>query len=312
MVNSTKPIHAVDLSVTCNETSCPLSSRAPLFPANSIWVPGKAEVKTIQIINAANTTRKVSFFVKPDEDSPIAQYINLDFKNLSGETLWSGTLREVYSQQQILITLLNSNERFNLIIEATLAETAPNSIQGVSTTFDFSFSSSVADHQGINQEDQNKEDESSGKKSLDTSSITNSSEEPSQLQVDPLLLDTIAGLSDSISLDQLTQVDSDIKLPDSISTQSGILGVSNQNSECRNNPFWLALLLLESLAVYLVQKIKSKRLYIFNLILVPLIIGFGLYLHVCQKNLLLLTLVPVILVLFTRPEKLVRSLFKVT
>lgn len=252
LVNSFSRVFAYDLEVQCNNEKCAVSSNGPIFPASEQWTPEKIVEKSIILKNTSGSTREIFFKLNSENTNTLDKYINLRFFELgTSSDIWVGTLEELINQNEIDVAVLDSNEEFELIIEASMDTITPNEMQGNSSVFDFGF--------GFRSNNSD-EDNDSDNNSVSNSSNSNSSSgenSPQSLTGEILtgistFFPEIAAFANSEEEENETVAGERTK-----SSSSNVMGIMDQ---CSDSYMWIILLIAQAMisVLYFIKRINMK------------------------------------------------------
>lgn len=252
LVSGVAQAQASDLEVSCADSTCVVSSNAPLFGADINWIPEQVVTKTINVANHDNSLGELSFVVKPTSTSPIDEHILLNFEQ-ADQSLWQGTLAQLFAAQRINLVTLASKQTITLSLTASMDSDAPNQVQSASSAFDFSFALKSLAQSNPSSESNNSSTNSSNTQESTTQII---SEDQSNRSI-------IAAAATSLlptRVSQLAPEEPNQVLPAfhaATGTNEGkVLGSS---LVCNQHPFWWTILILETAALAAVQRLKPSR-----------------------------------------------------
>lgn len=131
-------VHAQELTVTCTTPgTCTADTLDPLFSPSILWFPGHSESRSIEVQNQSGLEQEIS--TRADNSS---QTGDLDAVLLvtitrasSGLIVYSGSLRDFYTQTDIPLGVLADGAIEEYTIEVTLGDVG-NEYQGAQTQFD--------------------------------------------------------------------------------------------------------------------------------------------------------------------------------
>lgn len=247
---------ANDLSVLCADSTCTVSSNAPLFGADINWIPEQVVTKTISVANYDNSLGELNFVVKPTSASPIDEYILLNLEQ-ADQSLWQGTLAQLFAVKKIKLVTLASKQTITLSLTASMDSNAPNQIQSASSAFDFSFA--------LKSLGQSSSSSKSSNSSTNSSSTQESTPQPiAENQSNRSIIAAAATSLLPTRVSQLVPDEPNQVLPAfHAATEADEGKVLGSSLVCNQHPFWWTILILETVALAAVQRLKpskSKRL----------------------------------------------------
>ncbi len=293
------PVYANDLSVSCNQEICELSSKDPIFPSNINWIPEEKTEKTITITNTDNTKKNIFIRVtSEDAEKELNQYMNIQLLDSSHNIIWDGTLDSFINDHTIFLSQIEGHNQIEISMIAQMDDETPNNLQQKSSSkFNLSFGfegSSNTNQQGSNT--------SSGNSNSNSDNGSGSNSNPSSIlgETTSNIVNGITSFANRIGINQPTQNTEEVlSATDSAgirsTTKAGNPTRTNSTEICTNNWYWLLILVAEiSSVILIIKKIKSQKKYLYFTGVILLSTGI-IFLMTCTKWYALLALLPLVI-----------------